>query len=80
MKEDSVLLAVVFAVWALLALLYATVPMLAMPGYASVWGWGSVIFLLLAVLVAFAEVRGRRGNSIAEKQAGTDEQAETSGD
>lgn len=80
MKEDIVLLVVVSAVWVVLAVLYATVPMFAMPGYASVWGIGSVIFLLLAVMVAFAEVRGRRGNSIAEKQAGTDEQAETSGD
>ena len=51
MKEDIVLLAIVFVVWALLALLYATVPMFSMPGYAAVWGWGSLVFLALAVLI-----------------------------
>jgi len=76
MKEDIVLLVVVFAVWALLALLYATVPMFAMPGYASVWGVGSVIFLLLAALIFVAEIRGRNDKSTSEKQAGTEKEAE----
>jgi len=54
MKEDSILFLAVFAAWALLAVLYATVPMFAMPGYAAVWGWGSLVFLALAVLIAAA--------------------------
>jgi hypothetical protein len=60
MKEDFWLLIIVFAVWAVLALLYATVPMFHMPGYAAVWGWGSVIFLVLAGAIALAYRRGRR--------------------
>lgn len=75
MKEDIVLLVVVFAVWAVLALLYATVPILAMPGYATVWGWGSVIFLLLAALIFVAERRGRSKTSISGKQANTEKDA-----
>jgi cytochrome c oxidase subunit IV len=62
MKEDFWLLLIVFAVWAALALLYATVPMFHMPGYASVWGIGSVIFLALAGLIAAAIMHGRRGH------------------
>lgn len=58
MKEDSVLFLVVFAVWLALAIVYATVPMFAMPGYAVVWGWGAMVFLGLAGLVAVA-ARGR---------------------
>ena len=38
MHSDAVLFAVVFAVWLALAIVYATVPMFAMPGYAVVWG------------------------------------------
>jgi hypothetical protein len=60
MKTDSVLFLIVFAVWLVLAILYATVPMFAMPGYAVVWGWGSVIFLGLAALTAHAARRGRK--------------------
>jgi hypothetical protein len=58
MKEDSLLLFGVFAVWALLAVVYATVPALAMPGYAVVWGLGSLVFLALAAVIAVAERRG----------------------
>ena len=58
MKEDSILFLAVFAVWALLAVLYATLPMFAMPGYAAVWGWGSLVFLALAALIVAAERRG----------------------
>ncbi|MBI2313918.1 MAG: hypothetical protein HYU77_15580 [Betaproteobacteria bacterium] len=57
MKEDIVLLVIVFAVWALLAILYATVPMFAMPGYSVVWGWGSLVFLLLAAVIWIAQRR-----------------------
>jgi hypothetical protein len=59
MSEDSVLFLAVFAVWLLLAIAYAVVPMFAMAGYAGVWGWGSVIFLGLAALTARAVRRGR---------------------
>lgn len=57
MKEDIALLVIVFAVWAALALAYATVPLFAMPGYAHVWGWGSLIFLLLAAVIGIAQRR-----------------------
>lgn len=60
MNEDSLLFAAVFAVWLALALIYATVPMFAMPGYAVVWGWGALVFLGLAGLVAAAARRSRR--------------------
>ena len=60
MNEDSLLFAIVFAVWLALAIVYATVPMFAMPGYAVVWGWGALVFLGLAGLVAAAS-RGSRG-------------------
>jgi hypothetical protein len=61
MNEDSLLFAIVFAVWLALAIVYATVPMFAMPGYAVVWGWGALVFLGLAALVAVASRRSRRG-------------------
>jgi len=57
MKDDMVLMAIVFVVWAVLAVLYATVPMLSMPGFAVVWGVGAVIFLLLALLIRAASRR-----------------------
>jgi hypothetical protein len=50
MKEDFWLLLLVFLVWAVLALLYALVPLFTMPGAVTVWGWGAVIFLFLAIL------------------------------
>jgi hypothetical protein len=61
MRLDAVLFVVVFLVWILLAMAYAVVPMFAMPGYAVVWGWGSLVFLALAVLVARA-ARRRAGH------------------
>ena len=57
MKDDMVLMAIVFVVWAVLAVLYATVPTLSMPGFAVVWGVGAVIFLLLALLIRAASRR-----------------------
>lgn len=57
MKEDILLLVIVFVVWAALAILYATVPMFAMPGYSVVWGWGALVFLLLAVVIWIAQRR-----------------------
>ena len=60
MHSDAVMFAVVFVVWLALAIVYATVPMFAMPGYAVVWGWGALVFLGLAGLVAAASRRSRR--------------------
>ena len=60
MSRDSLLFLAVFAVWIALAILYATVPMFAMPGYAAVWGYGSLVFLGLAALTALAVRRRRR--------------------
>ena len=54
MNQDSLLFLAVFLFWIVLAILYATVPIFAMPGYAAVWGYGSLVFLGLAVLVALA--------------------------
>ncbi|MBL8662390.1 MAG: hypothetical protein JNM29_06160 [Candidatus Odyssella sp.] len=52
MDEDVAALALVFAIWALLAAAYALVPMLSMPDAARVWGAGAAVFLALAVWVA----------------------------
>jgi hypothetical protein len=60
MNEDSWLFGIVFAVWLALAVVYAAVPMFSMPGYAVVWGWGALVFLGLAALVAVAARRARR--------------------
>ncbi len=60
MSDDSLLFLAVFVVWLLLAILYAVVPMFAMPGYAAVWGYGSLVFLGLAALTALAVRRRRR--------------------
>lgn len=62
MKDDMVLMAIVFVVWAVLAVLYATVPMLSMPGFAVVWGAGAGIFLLLALLIWAATHRSGHGS------------------
>ncbi len=67
MHSDALMFAVVFAVWLALAVLYATVPMFAMPGYATVWGWGSLVFLGLAGLTAFAVRHARRRRSDVER-------------
>ena len=60
MNNDSRLFLAVFVVWLLLAAAYALVPMFAMPGYATVWGYGSLVFLGLAALTALAARRRRR--------------------
>ncbi len=54
MKEDVPLILLVFLVWAALALVYALVPSLGMPGYVRVWGAGSLLFLGLAGLLISA--------------------------
>jgi hypothetical protein len=40
-----------------------------MPGYATVWGWGSLVFLALAGLTVFARWRGgsRRSKRTADR-------------
>jgi hypothetical protein len=60
MNEDSWLFGIVFAVWLALAFVYAAVPMFSMPGYAVVWGWGALVFLGLAALIAVASRKSRR--------------------
>jgi hypothetical protein len=57
---DSLLIGIVFVIWAILATLYATVDMIYMPPAIRVWGTGAGIFLVLAIVVAMAEARGRR--------------------
>ena len=58
MKQlDAVLLGIVFVVWGVLALMYATIPMILMPNSFRVWGLGAVLFFVLTVLTVFA---GRR--------------------
>jgi len=54
MKEDALLILLVFVVWAALALVYALSPDLGMPGYVRVWGAGALLFLGLAGLLAAA--------------------------
>lgn len=60
MNEDGLLFAIVFVVWLALAVVYVAHPALAMPGYAVVWGWGAIVFLGLAALVAIAARRSRQ--------------------
>ncbi|NQU59639.1 MAG: hypothetical protein HQ512_00755 [Rhodospirillales bacterium] len=59
-SEDVKLIGVVFLVWAVLAIMYATIPMIYMPASIRLWGAGAVMFLILAVVIARAEAAGRR--------------------
>jgi hypothetical protein len=61
MNRDSALFLAVFVVWVALAAVYATVPMFAMPGYAAVWGYGSLVFLALALMTGLAARRPKKG-------------------
>ena len=55
MKQiDSLLIGIVFVVWAVLAYLYATVDMIYMPPAIRVWGLGALVFLVLTVVIARA--------------------------
>lgn len=60
MKQEFILLLVVVFVWLALALVYAVVPGLNMPGYIRVWGIGAVVFLVLAVVLYRAGRRQRK--------------------
>ncbi len=57
-RLDVVLLGIVFVVWGVLALMYATIPMIQMPSSFRVWGLGAVLFLVLTILTVLAD-RGR---------------------
>ena len=57
-RFDIMLLSIVFVVWGVLTLMYATVPMILMPTGFRVWGLGAVVFLVLTILTALAG-RGR---------------------
>ncbi len=59
-NEDVTLIGIVFLVWAALAIMYATIPMIYMPASIRVWGAGAVMFLVLAAVIARAEVVGRK--------------------
>ncbi len=65
---DSALIAIVFVVWGVLALIYATVPMLYMPPSIRVWGLGALLFLILAGVIAWAE-RGTRRTAGRSRQS-----------
>ncbi len=67
MKQfDAILLGIVFVVWGLLALMYATIPMIQMPTSFRVWGLGAVMFLVLAILAAWAVSRKRQSRLNSE--------------
>lgn len=57
---DVALIGIVFLVWSALATMYATIPMIYMPASIRVWGAGGVMFLVLAVVIAWAEATGRK--------------------
>ena len=59
MTEDTWLIAFVSVVWAVLAALYAFVPLLHMPGSAQMWGSGALIFAALGLLIAIVEAKAR---------------------
>lgn len=56
---DAGLIAIVFVVWAGLATMYATIPLIHMPPAFRVWGVGALLFLALAGVIAVAEITGR---------------------
>lgn len=55
MNEDFWLVLPVAVVWALLAAVYALAPWGDMIGYARVWGFGSLLFLVLAGLLLYRQ-------------------------
>ncbi|MFV2033384.1 MAG: hypothetical protein ACC663_12885 [Gammaproteobacteria bacterium] len=55
MKQlDAILLAIVFVVWSVLALMYATIPMIQMATGFRVWGLGALLFLVLTILTVLS--------------------------
>ncbi len=63
MKDDFLLIAMVFVIWLALAAIYFTVPMLYMPATGRVWGMGAALFLGLAGLILWAGRRARKARS-----------------
>lgn len=59
MTDDVWLIGFVTAIWAVLAALYAFVPMFDMPGSALIWGSGALVFLCLTGLARGADRRAR---------------------
>ena len=59
MTEDGWLITLTAVVWGMLALLYAFVPMLNMPGSALIWGSGAAVFIGLAALI----IRSEKGST-----------------
>ena len=57
---DALLLGFVSVVWGVLALMYATIPVIRMPMSFRVWGLGAILFLALTVVAALADRRARR--------------------
>jgi hypothetical protein len=62
MNEDFWLIAPVAIVWAVLAVAYALAPWGDMIGYAWVWGFGSLLFAGLGMLL----LRGPRAGKAVE--------------
>ncbi len=59
---DAWLIATVFAVWCVFAILYAVIDMIYMPPAIRVWGLGAGTFLVLAAVAWLAGAKGgRRG-------------------
>ncbi len=56
-RLDALLLGIVFIVWGVLALMYATIPMIQTPTSVRVWGLGALLFLVLAALAACGAAR-----------------------
>ena len=56
-------------VWAVLAALYAFVPLFHMPGSAQLWGAGALLFVALAILIARVEAKARH-RSARERATG----------
>lgn len=68
---DVLLTGIVFAVWGVLTILYATIPMIYMPASIRVRGSGAVLFLILAAVIAIAEARGGRRRPPVDGDAAT---------
>ncbi len=57
--QDAWLIGIIFVVWAALAAMYATIPMIYMPPAIRVWSLGALLFLGLAAVIWAVERAGR---------------------
>ncbi len=64
MKQDAWLIATVFVVWAVLSIMYYTIPMIYMPTTGRVWGLGALLFLVLAAVIVFAQHKGKSRRAV----------------